>query len=97
MGTGLKFSILEYDSIRFITGNGNAGVVKIEDINEQGLSSIAAGEGWALTLEVENPNGVSYNQWGTCIVRGVCEHTLVFFDGVKNNMYLCSIYNDYNV
>lgn len=67
-GTGLKFSLLEYDNIRFIIGNGNTGVVQVKDINEQGLTSITAGAGWTLTLEVENPNGASYNQWGTSIL-----------------------------
>lgn len=51
-----------------VTGDGNTGTISVAAINDQGLTTINAGEGWTLTLEVENPNGASYNKWGTSIL-----------------------------
>ena len=51
-----------------VTGNGTQGTINIADINDQNLTSIPANTGWTLVLEVENPDGNSFNQWGTSIL-----------------------------
>ena len=50
-----------------ITGDGSQGTINISDINSQSWTSVAAGTGWTISMNVENPNGASYNQWGTSI------------------------------
>ncbi|MBR2458513.1 MAG: alpha-N-acetylglucosaminidase [Bacteroidaceae bacterium] len=51
-----------------VTGSGAQGTINISDINDQNLTSIPANTGWTLALEVENPDGNSFNQWGTSIL-----------------------------
>lgn len=51
-----------------VTGSGVQGTINIADINDQNLTSIPANTGWTLALEVENPDGKSFNQWGTSIL-----------------------------
>ncbi len=53
-----------------ITGDGTeiSKTVSVSDLSGAQFTSIAAGEGWVLTLNVENPNGDSYNQWGSSII-----------------------------
>ncbi len=51
-----------------VTGNGSQGVIDVSTINNQGMISVPAQVGWTLSLSVENPNGVSYNEWGTSIL-----------------------------
>ncbi len=51
-----------------ITGAGNQGTVSVSDLSGGKFTSIAAGDGWVLTLDVENPNGASYNEWGSSIL-----------------------------
>ena len=51
-----------------VTGSGAQGTINIADINDQNLTSIPANTGWILALEVENPDGKSFNQWGTSIL-----------------------------
>ncbi len=51
-----------------ITGNGSQGTVAVVDFNDQNLTKIPASSEWVLTLDVENPNGVSFNQWGTSLL-----------------------------
>ncbi len=51
-----------------ITGNGSQSTVKVTDINDQNLTKVPASDKWTLTMQVENPNGVSFNQWGSSIL-----------------------------
>lgn len=52
-----------------ITGkNDTPGTVSVSDLSGAKFTATDAGEGWILTLDVENPNGASYNQWGTSII-----------------------------
>lgn len=51
-----------------ITGNNQQGTVSVSDLSDAKFSSLEAGEGWVLTLEVENPDGNSYNDWGTSLI-----------------------------
>ena len=51
-----------------VTGSGAQGTINIADINDQNLTSIPANTGWTLALEVENPDGESFNQYGTSIL-----------------------------
>ena len=50
-----------------ITGDGSQGTINISDINSQSWPSVAAGTGWTISMNVENPDGASFNQWGTSI------------------------------
>lgn len=51
-----------------ITGNGQQGTVSVSDLSEAKFNSLDAGEGWVLILDVENPDGKSYNSWGTSLI-----------------------------
>lgn len=51
-----------------ITGNGQQGIVSVSDLSDAKFNSLDAGEGWILTLDVENPDGKSYNSWGTSLI-----------------------------
>ena len=64
-GTGLEFELGE--GKKDITGSGAQGTINIADINLSGLANVPEGTGWTISMDVENPNGVSYNQWGTSI------------------------------
>ena len=50
-----------------ITGDGSQGTINISEINSQGWASVPAGTGWSISMDVENPNGASFNQWGSSI------------------------------
>lgn len=50
-----------------ITGDGNKGTFSISEINSQGWNSVSAGTGWTISMDVENPNGTSFNEWGSSI------------------------------
>ena len=50
-----------------ITGDGSEGTFNISEINSQGWTSVSAGTGWTISMDVENPNGASFNQWGSSI------------------------------
>ncbi len=50
-----------------LTGNGSMGVVDVANYHQEGLAEIPAGTGWTISLDVENPNGASFNQYGTSI------------------------------
>ena len=51
-----------------ITGNDQTGTVSVSDLSGAQFTSIAAGEGWIMTLDVENPDGKSYNTYGSSIM-----------------------------
>lgn len=51
-----------------IAGNGSTGTVSVSDLSGAQFTSIDAGESWVMTLDVENSDGKSYNQWGTSII-----------------------------
>ena len=63
--TGLQFTLEEFKVD--ITGSGAQGTVNIEDISTQAWSKVEENTGWTISMDVENPNGASYNQWGTSI------------------------------
>ena len=50
-----------------ITGDGNKGTFDISEINSQGWTSVSAGTGWTISMDVENPNGASFGQYGSSI------------------------------
>ena len=50
-----------------ITGNGSEGTFDISEINSQNWESVPAGTGWTISMDVENPNGTSFNEWGSSI------------------------------
>ena len=50
-----------------ITGASSEGIIDIENITSEAWTSVPAGTAWTISMDVENPNGVSYNQWGTSI------------------------------
>ncbi len=56
-------------AVHTITGNGSEGTVSVSELSGGQFSSIAAGEPWVLTLDVENPEGKSFNTWGSCILK----------------------------
>ena len=66
-GTGLEFTLEDYVAKKDITGSGAEGTINIFDINLSGLANVPEGTGWTISMDVENPNGASYNQWGTSI------------------------------
>ena len=50
-----------------ITGDGNKGTFDISEINSQNWASVPVGTGWTISMDVENPNGTSFNEWGSSI------------------------------
>ena len=50
-----------------ITGDGSQGTINISEINSQGWASVPAGTGWRISMDVENPEGKSFNGWGSSI------------------------------
>lgn len=50
-----------------IMGNGSEGTFYISEINSQNWASVPAGTGWTISMDVENPNGTSFNEWGSSI------------------------------
>ncbi len=65
--TGLEFTLEDFSPKVDITGSGAQGTVNIEDISTQGWDKVEENTGWTISMDVENPNGASYNQWGTSI------------------------------
>ena len=63
---GMKFAIEKYTG-KDITGSAQQVTINVEDINGCGWSTVPAGTAWTITMEVENPNGASFNQWGSSI------------------------------
>ena len=64
---GLQFALEDFSPKVDITGSGAQGTVNIEDISTQAWSKVEENTGWTISMDVENPNGASYNQWGTSI------------------------------
>ena len=60
----IYFTLEEYTGID-ITGNASQATIAVSDIN--GWAKVPAGTAWTISMDVENPNGVSYNQWGSSI------------------------------
>ncbi len=51
-----------------ITGDdGKEVTINISEINSQGWESVPEGTGWIISMDVENPNGASFNGWGSSI------------------------------
>ena len=50
-----------------IIGNGKVGTINVADINGNDWTSIPASTAWTISMEVENPNGASYNEWGSSL------------------------------
>lgn len=50
-----------------ITGDSIQSTIDISEINSQGWTSVSAGTGWTISMDVENPNGASFNKWGSSI------------------------------
>ena len=63
---GLQFVLEEYAGID-ITGNGSQATINVVDVNGHAWTSVSAGTAWTISMNVENPNGASYNDWGTSI------------------------------
>ena len=64
----MLFSIIHTSALaKDITGDGNPGTINISEINSQDWESVPAGTGWIISMDVENPNGVSFGQYGSSI------------------------------
>ena len=63
---GMKFALEEYAG-KDIIGSAKQVTINVEDINGCGWSTVPAGTAWTMTMEVENSNGTSFNQWGSSI------------------------------
>ncbi len=50
-----------------ITGDGKEVTINISEINSQNWTSVPEGTGWIISMDVENPNGASFNGWGSSI------------------------------
>lgn len=50
-----------------ITGDGSEGTFSISEINTQNWASVPEGTGWIISMDVENPDGASFNEWGSSI------------------------------
>ena len=50
-----------------ITGDGSEGTFSISEINSQNWASVPEGTGWIISMDVENPDGASFNGWGSSI------------------------------
>ena len=60
----IYFTLEEYTG-KDITGNGAQATIGVSEIN--GWTKVPAGTAWTISMDVENPNGASFNQWGTSI------------------------------
>ncbi len=49
-----------------ISGAGSPSSVGVQDISGR-WTTVPAGTAWTISMDVENPNGASYNQWGSSI------------------------------
>ena len=50
-----------------ITGDGKEVTIDVSEINSQGWESVPEGTGWIISMDVENPDGASFNGWGSSI------------------------------
>ena len=60
----IYFTLEEYTG-KDITGNGAQATIGVSEIN--GWTKVPAGTAWTISMDVENPNGASFNEWGTSI------------------------------
>ena len=60
----IYFALEDFTGVN-ITGAGAQGSIDIKNIG--GWTTVPAGTGWTISMNVENPNGASFNQWGTSI------------------------------
>ena len=60
----IYFALEDFTGVN-ITGSGAQGTIDIKNIG--GWTTVPAGTGWTISMNVENPNGASYNQWGSSI------------------------------
>lgn len=64
----MLFSIVHTSALaKNITGNGSQGTINISEIHSQNWTTIPAETGWTISMDVENPDGKSFNDWGTSI------------------------------
>ncbi len=70
-----------------ITGDGSHKKATVEELSGSKLTSIAVKEAWTLTLDVENPEGKSFNSWGSTIMS-IGSNIESSSDGLQ--LYLCS-------
>ncbi len=61
---GMQFALEDFTGVN-ITGAGAQGSIDIKNIG--GWTTVPVGTGWTISMNVENPNGASYNNWGTSI------------------------------
>ena len=50
-----------------ITGAGSQGTIDVGSITSEVWTSVSAGTAWTISMDVENLNGASYNEWGSSI------------------------------
>ena len=60
----IYFALEDFTGVN-ITGAGAQGSIDIKNIG--GWTTVPTGTGWTISMNVENPNGASFNQWGTSI------------------------------
>lgn len=60
----IYFALVDFTGVN-ITGAGRQGSIDIKNIG--GWTTVPAGTGWTISMNVENPNGASFNEWGTSI------------------------------
>ncbi len=60
----IYFTLEEYTG-KDITGSGEQATIGVSEIN--GWAKVPAGTAWTISMDVENPNGASFNEWGTSI------------------------------
>ena len=60
----IYFALEDFTGVN-ITGAGAQGSIDIKNIG--GWTTVPAGTGWTISMNVENSNGASFNQWGTSI------------------------------
>ncbi len=75
-----------------ITGNDSNGTVSVSDLSGGQFTSIAAGEAWTLTLDVENPEGKSFNGWGSSLLNTASDSFVAEADGLQ--LYLSNSANN---
>ena len=60
----IYFALEDFTGVN-ITGAGAQGSIDIKNIG--GWTTVPAGTGWTISMNIENPNGASFNKWGTSI------------------------------
>ena len=60
----IYFALEDFTGVN-ITGAGTEGSIDIKNIG--GWTTVPAGTGWTISMNVENPDGASFNKWGSSI------------------------------